>query len=282
MKVSTPANLFDFLLEKVATSSKSNIKQMIKLGKVSVDGIPIFKADHILRENQNVEIVRKSKVSRSMKKTAEAFPYTILYEDDYMVALEKPEGMLSIGNTRTKGKDFYSRVKFYFLTRKENPTELFWVQGLDKDISGIMVFAKNELTQTTLKMFWKQTNRRYVALVEGEMPADEGIIDAHLTDDKRIVKKMAAPCSEYKVLKKYKNHTLVQIEPLVKEEKHHVRKHLAHVKCPVVGDYYFGSHDFDMKRLALHLFHINVQHPVNKTRIKITTPIPKLFTGYAK
>jgi 23S rRNA pseudouridine1911/1915/1917 synthase len=278
MRVSNSTVLLDFLLEKSFAATKTNARQMVKLGRITVDGLVAIRADMELRRGQDVQLLRKAQVTPKTRRQVKSFEHPVLFEDKFLCALSKPSGLLAVGvRGQSNSPDFYSFVRAYYQTRLHDPSELHYVHGHDRGVSGIMLFARNELTKSTLKKFWHQAKRRYVCLVEGEMPEDRGTLRPPVVEDgKPISAREQASFSNFKVLKRLPEYTVVEIEPFY-EQKYQIRKQLASLGCPIAGDRRFGSRTNPLNRLALHLFHINFPHPVTKESLKITTPIPKEF-----
>lgn len=283
MKVDHAATLLEFLMEKKAAATRSGAKQMIRLGKVLVNGLPALKADEMLKRGQTLEIVKRSTLPPRLQKITQTFDHPILYEDKFLVAMVKPAGMLAVRVKGSKDPDLFSIAKAHFSTRAEDPCELHYIHGHDRAMSGIMLFAKNELTKKTMKMFWNAIVKRYVCLVEGAPAEDNGRVTTPLHESKKAVPVhlMKPSHTVYKKLKSFKEHTLLEVEPSF-EQKYQIRRHLAELGCPVVGDKLNGAKGDPMRRLAIHLFHITFPHPVNKEKIKVTTPFPQEFTSYAK
>jgi 23S rRNA-/tRNA-specific pseudouridylate synthase len=176
-------------------------------------------------------------------------------------------------------------MRLQLSARKESPTDLHYVHGLDGPVSGIMLFAKNELTKNTLRLSWSKAVRRYALLVQGEMPEKSGTIaqplDARADSDRRKREPEVVPTTKFKVLKSFKTCTLVEAEPFF-EQKYQLRKHFAGMLCPILGDRRHGAKTNPLGRLAVHLFHVSIQHPMTKEPLKITVPIPREFTTGGK
>jgi 23S rRNA pseudouridine1911/1915/1917 synthase len=285
MKVETTTTLLVFLLEKSAAATKTAAKQLVRQGRVHVDGLLATNWDQPLKKGQDVAVSRRSALLPAIRRQAKHTHFPLVYEDRYIVAAVKPAGMLALPSKEQRGGDFYSLMRLQLTSRKENPTDLHYVHGLDGPVSGIVVFAKNETTKNTLRLTWRKAVRRYAVLVQGEMEQPQGIISEPLEGDKAKGKSRRMPeilpTTRYKVLKSFETHSLLEVEPLA-ELKMQMRKHLAHSLHPILGDRLHGAKTNPLGRLAVHLFHVSFAHPATKETIKITVPIPSEFTQGGK
>ncbi len=282
MKVLQPASLFDFLLLKVDTASKTGVKSMIKQGKVTVDGVVALKADMVLKTGQIVEISRKGNITPTIKRRTKELEFDILYQDEHFIAVFKPANVLAVSTTRTQNKDIYSLTRV-FMAQQDPPTGLYYVHGLDRSVSGIMIFGKTEKARTALKGMWPNVIRKYTCLVEGKPFVEEGVIDNALQPNRKGKNQVVETESvtHYKVMKLYPSLTLMSVEPK-HEQKNQIKKHLAAIDCYIVGDRERQSVATLMKRMAIHFGHLQFEHPFTKQQIKITCPIPKEMLFLAK
>lgn len=282
MRVNAPSTLLDFLMEKVDSSSKTNIKKMIKLGKVMVDGLPSLRPDDMLKRGQEVEISRRSHVTMALKRRAQVQEFKPLYEDKFLVAYAKPGGMLSIGTKQTRGQDLFGIVRVQHNTRTDaERCDLFWVHGLDKDVSGLMIFAKNEETKENLRRQWDKNVRRYTVLTESTPRPESGIINTPI-EGRRPQREGEKPYfTKFKVLKAFRYGTLVEATA-ENEQKYQVRFHMASLQTPIVGDTIRGAKSNPLGRIAIHFGHLELQHPVTKEPLVLTAPIPREFLSLAK
>ena len=209
---------------------------------------------------------------------------TLLHEDKDIIVVEKPAGLLTVGTDRDK-----TRTVHYLLNdfvRKGNPksrNRVYVVHRLDRDTSGILLFAKNEPAKKFLQENWEHTEKHYLAIVHGQLAAKEGTISTHLVENSAYkVYSTPDPAkgklshTAYKVLKETKGLSLVDIE-LITGRKHQIRVHFAEQGHPVDGDKKYGEGDSGSRRLALHARAITFTHPFSKRKMSFDTGMPVDF-----
>lgn len=169
----------------------------------------------------------------------------ILYEDKYLIVIEKPSGLLTIGTIKEKENTLYKKVSDY-VKKQHKSNKIFIVHRLDKDTSGIILFAKNEEVKRKLQRDWDKTIRKYIALVEGNVTKN-GIIKNYLGETKTLktfitnnknLGKLAI--TKYYVLKNTKEYSLLNIEILT-GRKNQIRVHMESINHSIVGDKKYGS-----------------------------------------
>jgi len=208
----------------------------------------------------------------------------ILHEDRDILVIDKPAGLLTMGTDRDK-----TRTAYFFLTdyvRKgysKSRNRIFIVHRLDRETSGIVIFAKNVEAKFRLQDQWKETEKKYLAVVHGQCAQKSGTVTTYLAENKaRIVystsdkSKGKLSRTGYKVLKQTKDFTLLELD-LLTGRKHQIRVHLAGIGHPVVGDQKYGKGDRDRPRLALHARSISFQHPFSGQRLTFDAPVPVFF-----
>jgi len=264
--------LFDFLLNKVSASG-TKIRKRIKHGEVRVNGQTVLRPDVVVLPGQAVEVSRP---------TLQA-PFTVLYEDSCLIAVEKPPGVLSISTDRETSNTFYRTVNHYVQLRSQGKERIFIVHRLDREVSGVMLFAKSQAIQEVLQRNWSTTEKLYSALVEGHPPEKEGCIRSWLKEN-RIHKTYSGPegpdakyaITRYREHKRYPRHALLEID-IETGRKNQIRAHLSELGCPIVGDRKYGAAENPIHRLALHAFSLSFTHPVSGERITVKSPVPGIF-----
>ena len=208
----------------------------------------------------------------------------IVYEDAYLIVVEKREGLLSVGTERERERTA-STILNEYLRRQDRRSRVYVVHRLDRDTSGLMMFAKDEKTQHTLRDNWHELvfDRRYVAVVTGEMERDRGTVHSWLTD--RTLYVHSSPVDDggkesvthYRTIKRTKGLSLVELH-LETGRKNQIRVHMQDLGHPVVGDGRYGLEDFNpIGRLALHAFKLCFHHPVTGEEMRFETPYPAEF-----
>ena len=208
----------------------------------------------------------------------------ILYEDRDVVVVDKPAGLLTMGTDSNKTRTAYFIMTDY--VRKgysKSRNRIFIVHRLDRDTSGIVIFAKNAEAKVRLQDQWKHTEKKYLAVVHGQCAKTSGTITTYLAENKaRIMystsdrKKGKLSSTGYKVLKQTKDFALLELD-LLTGRKHQIRVHLAGIGHAVVGDRKYGKADHDHTRLALHARSISFKHPFNGQQFTLESKVPAYF-----
>ena len=269
--------LLDLLLEEIQTNSKTKIRNLIKYGSVTVDGVLAQRADATVQPGQVVEIKQVKRVSNN------GLPFTILYEDEYVLAVEKPAGMLSMSDSEDKSDTFLHVVNEALRSRNHNHSRALLVHRLDRETSGIMVFVFSPEIRNIMQENWQKTEKLYYALVEGHPPKRAGVIQSWLRESS-VFKVFSGPegpdakhaITHYRQIKWYPHHALLEVR-LETGRKNQIRVHLADIGCPVVGDKKYGAKGNTIKRMGLHAFFFSFDHPVTGARIELKTELPKAF-----
>ena len=213
----------------------------------------------------------------------------ILYEDKDILVVDKAVGLLSIGTEREKEKTAYSLLNEY--VKKGNvksKNRVFIVHRLDRDTSGVLVFAKSEKNKHFLQENWKEFAKSYFAVVHGKLQEKEGIIRSYLTENKAYKvystkDKNKGKFSEtaYKVVKESGKYSLLEIQ-LLTGRKNQIRVHLAEVGHPVLGDRMYGKQEKKIKRLGLHAASLSLIHPFRKEQMTFEAELPFFFKSLFK
>ena len=279
--VNEEMELMPFLMKMMSGISRNKVKTLLKNRTVLVDKTIVTQFDFMLQPGMNVQI--------SHNKNNKEFNHPLIklvYEDAYLIVIEKKEGLLSVGTERQKEKTAQHILSEY-VKRENRRNRIYVVHRLDRETSGLMLYAKDEKTQHTLRENWKEivTDRRYVAIVEGEMEKDADTIASWLTDQKLYVKSSPVDdggkysITHYKTIKRANGHSLVELE-LETGRKNQIRVHMSEIGHPVMGDERYGYESSPIGRLALHAFKLCFYHPVTGELMKFETPYPNIFKNY--
>jgi 23S rRNA pseudouridine1911/1915/1917 synthase len=277
--VSKPSELLAWLFEAWPETKKKQVRAWLKFGSVAVNGKVITQFDHKLKPGDEVTIRPKGMAAPETKL---AGGIRIRHEDADIIVIDKPAGLLSIASPSEEEKTAYA-----FLTnhvRQGNPRgrERVWVvHRLDRETSGVMVFAKNETAKIALQEGWDTVEKKYLAAVEGAPSIDAGTFDSHL-DESNPLKVYVAngegpetrhAITHYRVTKKGKTTTLVELT-LETGRRHQIRVQLAAAGCPIVGDKKYGAQTNPIKRIALHATSLRFLHPVTRQEMRFDSPLP--------
>lgn len=200
----------------------------------------------------------------------------ILYEDKFLVAVNKKSGLLTIANDKEKERTLYHEVREYL--RKKN-NKVFIIHRLDKDTSGIVIFAKSEKNKKIMQNNWASVKRNYLALVHGILKNKKGTIKNYLKETKTLYvynskeKTKDYAITEYEVINEYNNISLLSINILT-GKKNQIRVALNSINHPILGDRKYGKKD-GMRNLCLHANRLEFIHPVTKKVIVLESKVPK-------
>jgi len=208
----------------------------------------------------------------------------IIYEDRDIIVVDKPAKLLTMGTDREKDKTAYYILTDYVRKgSRKSQNRIFIVHRLDRDTSGVLIFAKNEKAKLSLQNQWQDTQKQYLAVVHGTPPQKEGLISSYLAENKAYVVYSTTDASKgklaktsYKVLKETGRYSLLELG-LLTGRKNQIRVHLADIGCPVVGDRKYGNPKDVYTRLALHAKSISFLHPSTSRRVTIETKMPSYF-----
>ncbi len=208
----------------------------------------------------------------------------ILYEDRDIIVVVKPAGLLTIGTDYEKSKTVHYILNDY--VRKGNPksfNRVYVVHRLDKETSGILIFARSEQAKKFLQKNWENTEKHYLSILHGNIKEKEGIITSYLAENKALrvystndYAKGRLSHTAYKVLQESKGFSLVDVN-LLTGRKHQIRVHFAEKGHPVVGDKKYGESKNVSKRLALHARSIVFTHPFTGKPMTFDTGVPEDF-----
>jgi len=264
------SELLDFLYENVKEYNKKDIKTFLKYGSILVNNKVITKYNYQLKDNDVITINKYNKDKN----------IDIIYEDKDLIVVNKESGILVVDNETNKNKTLYNLVSEYVKTKNKN-NKIFIVHRLDKDTSGIVVFAKNENIKKLLQDNWNDIvlTRKYIAIVEGNIN-NEGIIKNYLEENKNhyvyVSKNGKLAITEYKKIKSNNKYSWVDIN-LKTGRKNQIRVHFKSINHPVVGDIKYGNKSDEFKRLCLHAYELSLINPINNKKMVFNSPIPKSF-----
>ena len=279
--------LQNFLLTALKDLKKTKIKQILKFGSVHVNGREVTWYQHPLKPGDNVEILGKERASAERSKTE--LGIKIHFEDDDLLVVDKPAGLLTMGTEREKEATLYFMLNEYERSKtKEASGRVYIVHRLDRDASGLIVFAKNDATKRALQGHWELATKKYYAITEGTPKEKSGTIENFLREDnfKRVYSvpkdhpEAQHSVTHYRVLRTNEGYALLEVT-LETGRKNQIRVHLAGLGCPIMGDEKYGAKSDPFRRLALHACFLSFPHPVTgalKTfQSQLPAPFKKIF-----
>ena len=296
LKVAEPAQLMDFLIAKMGGMAKSSVKQLLGQRRVKVGNAVQTRHDFLLNPG-DVVTVSSGRGNSQLTHTK----LRIVYEDDDLIVVNKQPGLLTVAATPGSSETTAFSILRAYVKKQNARAGIYVVHRLDRETSGLLVFARSEELQHYMREYWRDlvTDRTYIALAEGILEPREGKITTWLTEDKRNAVVYSSPVDDggniaitnYKVLKTSKrdvgannsqlstvNYQLVELH-LETGRTNQIRVHLASKGCPVVGDrkYGHGNESSPIDRLCLHAKVLEFIHPVTEKKVRFESPVPKEF-----
>lgn len=280
-----PVELLHFLQSELPDISRTRLKSMLKYGHVRMPGAGEVRHDTPVGPGACVEI--------NLSRPFVTFSHprlSLIYEDDDILVVNKGYGLLSMG-TPSARRDVtaYSLLKEY--VKKINPlNKVFIVHRLDRDTSGLMMFARSQEAKENMQHNWNNMvlERRYVAVVEGVMEEDSGAVRSYLDETSQFEVYSThekgqgqLALTRYKVLARGGGYTLVEFS-LSTGRKNQIRVHAHDLGHPIVGDRKYGALSSPIHRLALHAMTLRFVHPMTRRDMKFETPVPTRFASLIK
>jgi len=277
--VTEPSELLKFLIRHLPGKSRNSVKSLLAHRQVMVGNSIETQFDFPLLPGNEVTI--------NGERPAEEARYRglrILFEDSSIIVIDKEAGLLSMASAKENTLTAYSILSRH--VKIENPqNRIFIVHRLDRDTSGVMMFARSEKVQSMLQKDWQDnvTERTYIAVVEGNVENDEERIVSYLKENKALVMYSTMDAengdkaiTHYKVLKRNNDFSLLQVE-LETGRKNQIRVHMKDIGHSVVGDEKYGSKQNPIGRMGLHAQVLAFKHPVTGKITRFETPVPAKF-----
>ncbi len=291
-RVEAATELMPFLLSKLGGMTRTSVKQLLSQRRVTVNAGIQTRHDTPLKAGDKVQVLQgRGNIELRHPKLR------IIYEDDALIVVEKKNGLLTVPyNPKSSEMTAYSILKDY-VRKQSNRNTVHVVHRLDRETSGLLVFAKSPELQEYMRTYWRQlvTKRTYVALVEGKLAQKEGKITSWLTENPHTAMVSSSPVdnggqlaiTNYKVLQELESGlenpeseiSLVELN-LETGRTNQIRVHMASVGHPVVGDrkYGHGNESSPIDRLCLHARVLEFIHPMTEKKVRFETPLPKEFS----
>ena len=278
-KVEKNMPLLEYLLEIFSDRSKTTVKSYLAHRQIAVNHTPTTRFDALLHVGDELTInyTRGYKEFRHPR-------LRIVYEDEFLIVVDKGYGLLSVSTDRVKANTAYHILSDY--VRQDNPANrIFVLHRLDRDTSGLMMFAKSQGIQEKMQRSWNDMvlDRRYVAVVEGELTPVKGEVASYLkenaafqvysSDDKENGQ---YALTRYEVLATNGRYSLVELQ-LATGRKNQIRVHMSDLGHSIAGDRKYGAKSNPLGRLSLHASRLRFVHPITRRDMLFETPIPASF-----
>jgi len=275
-KVTKRSKLLPFLFETLEGWSKKTVKQRLQGSSIAVNGVITTKHDFILTENDVVEVGVVQKTGRA---TPSVKKLEIIHQDKDLIVINKPAGLLSVGTTKETKEHALALLRAQ-LTRGKERVQLWPVHRLDRDTSGILLFATSKEVREAVMDKWESTEKIYLALVEGTLKEPQGTISEPLRlDEKEYYVHVGEhpnakkAITHYKVLESKENRSLLEVK-IDTGRQHQIRAHMAWLGHSVVGDERYGTKG---GRMGLHALRLSFTHPVSKNPLTFEVDAPRDF-----
>lgn len=278
-KVREPSELLPFLFARWPDAKKKQVRTWLKFRAVTVNGTATSQFDLPLKPG---DVVALRTVRFSGARAVLDMKIKLVFEDASLLVVEKPENMLTVASAAEREKTVSAQLAAYLREEKHQRTDRPWtIERLDRETSGLMVFARTEEIKNRMRAAWGASVKRLEAVVEGRPPAAEGVLESHLDERNAFKVRIAAregpetrrAVTRYRVLGQEGRRTWLSLEPET-ERRHQVRVQLAAIRCPIAGDKKYGARTDPIRRLALHVVHLEFTHPVTGKAVRFDSPLP--------
>ena len=279
LEVKEATTLMPFLIDNLRKMSRDNVKSLLRNKQVTVNGKPVTQFNHELHPSDKIIITGERLADgiliRNMK---------IVYEDEHIIVIDKNAGLLSMASDNEKYLTAYNILSNYVKLQKPS-NKIFIVHRLDRDTSGLMMFARSEKVQSRLQKDWQNmvTARTYTALVEGEVTEPEGTIKSFIFESKALVMHSSQNPAKgdlaitlFKTLKSNKDYSLLSVT-LKTGKKNQIRLHMQEMGHSIAGDKKYGATGNPIGRLGLHASVLAFIHPVTGKELRFESKVPAKF-----
>ena len=279
-KVVEPVELMAFLLSKMGGMSRSSVKSLLSHRQVSVNEVIITQFNHMLKANDKI-VVNSARGNIELTHPK----LRIIFEDAYLIIVEKKEGLLTVSTGDNDETTAFSILRNH--VKKSSPNNrVYTVHRLDRETSGVLMFAKTREIQLALQEHWHNvvTRRVYVALVEGTVEKEQDTIVTWLSENEKSLKIHSSESdnggqqavTHYRRVKSNDKYSLLEIE-LETGRKNQIRVHMEGIGHPIVGDKKYGAGMSPIGRLGLHARVLAFYHPITLEIVNFETPVPRDF-----
>ncbi|MBN9120824.1 MAG: RluA family pseudouridine synthase [Planctomycetes bacterium] len=267
--------MLDWLFTALAPMNRTRVKEVLRSGRVHVNGASVTRHDHPLRPGDALTLAPHAPPQE--REQVSLLP--VVYEDPHLIVIDKPAGLLTVATETEKADTCFVRLSAHLAARKAGRP--FVVHRLDRDTSGLLLFARSAAVRDRLQASWEGVTKTYLAVVEGAPSPAEGVIENYLTEGRALrVRASRHPgkdakraASRYKARASRDGYSLVEVE-LETGRKHQIRVHMAGLGCPIAGDTVYGAATNPAKRLCLHAWRLCFDHPVTGERVEVESPPP--------
>ena len=264
--------LLVYLIETLSDTKRTRVKEILRSGLVHVNGASSTQHDIQIGPDDVVEIrSERAVVQRSL-------PFDVLFEDASLFVINKPNGLLTVGNKHEKNRTVESIVNQALASQRQR---CYIVQRLDLYTSGVLLLAKTEPAQKKIKDNWGKSDKFYHAIVEGTPNPTQATLTHFLSEDERLLvhasrtpdRGAIKATLSYETLKLQDAHTLIRVK-LKTGKKNQIRAQMSAIGHPIAGDAKYGATTNPIDRLCLHASSLTLLHPTTNQRVTFTAPLP--------
>lgn len=274
LRADEPERLISFLRRRLPGWKKKTLERRLLGGGVSVNGETVTRND-LLEAGDEVVVAGEEDAPSPLPRGLR-----VLYADAALIAVDKPAGLLTVATDRQSERTALALVREH-LSRPGQPAGLWPVHRLDRETSGVLLFAKSREAQKLVQERWTEARKRYLAVVEGRPMPPDGVVDQPLFEDKRLNVRVGehpealSARTRYSTRQALGRRTLLDVE-LDTGRRHQIRAHLAWLGHPIVGDARYGTKG---SRLGLHALSLSVKHPDDSRELLLEAPPPRAFNA---
>lgn len=278
-RVKEAAELLNFLIEKQVRKSRNAVKSLLVHKQIKVNGKLVTQHNLALQKNDLVEVMKYNQARKRNKLKG----LTIVFEDEYLIIVEKDAGMLSVGTEKERTNTIFSILNQYVKAKRGKDSRIYVLHRLDREVSGLMAFALDEETQLMFQKNWDKIVPvyKYTAILEGQLEPKKGTVKSWLTENKNYMVFSSSSnnggqeaISNYEVITQTKHFTQISAT-LVTRRKNQLRAQMNMLKHPIVGDRKYGASGNPIKRIALHGSEMTVVHPATGQKLEFQSTLPK-------
>lgn len=278
-KVDEETTLLPFLYTVLEGKSKSEVKSMLKYRHVAIRGKAVTQFDTPLIPGDTVQV----NYGRSFYRFSNP-QVRIIYEDDWIIVIEKASGLLSVANDNSKDRNAYKIVSDY-ISHVNPDSSLYVCHRLDQFTSGILLFSKDEKLMNEMRSNWDfyVKERKYMCVTENVPSKNEDTIESFLTQNSRMQmfstdneEEGSRAVTHYRVIQSRGRYALVDVE-IFTGKKNQIRVHMSEIGCPIAGDFKYGAETNPARRLMLHNYRLSFIHPVSGELMRFSLSTPPVF-----
>jgi len=276
--VKEESTLLEYILKYIEPNRKKT-KSLLSNKAILINNKNISQFNHPVHINDIIEVKKFTNTKIQEK-------INIIYEDENIIVINKPTNLLTISTEKEKENTLYTIVSEYIKTKNKH-NRIFIIHRLDKDTSGVIMFAKDEKTKKLYQDNWNNLikYRGYTAVVEGVPKKQEDTITLFLKENKNlkvyVMKTGEKAVTRYKIKKFNNKYSLLDIEILT-GKKNQIRVTMEYLKHPIIGDFKYGSKDKSLGRLGLHAHKLIIINPITKKEMTFEARIPNSFIKITK